>query len=205
MPSKNYLLLKEKESSAYNSVVDASKTNSSTNVTLEKSPVSFSKESPLVKTSNGVATFHKIVFEKNETAKYLVFSAKNHVVGYLKNGYIVPEIEFFDKDGKKLKSIMVQFGEEAACQMGRCLISTFEISHFPAGKITSIVMARSDNPDKPFLSSRNGLNQFAGGVYLQQTYTENIYSDFFGDADIYLSNNKPLSSDVGSHRIFYQR
>ncbi len=206
MPSKNYAIIKEQESSAYNTTLEAKKSGSSIQVTPEKSKISFSKNSPLVKASNSLAPFNKFSFEKkNESEKYLVFSAKNHVIGYLKNGYIVPEIEFFDNDGKKLKSVLAQFGEEASCQIGRCLVTTFDVSNFPPGKITGIVMAKSDGTDKPFLSKTEDMNQFTNGVYLHQTFTVDIYADFFGDAEVYLSNQRPLSSEIGGNTIFYQK
>lgn len=206
LPGKNYISLKEKESSAYKTTSEAVKIESSTNVSSQKAPITYSKNSPLIKTSSGLSTFHKISFEKNNsTGKFLVFSAKNHVVGYLKNGYIVPEIEFFDKDSSKQKSLLVQFGEDASCQIGRCLITTFDISQLPAGKITGIIMAKSETLDQPFLSKKESLNQFAGGVFIHQNFAIDFYADFFGDVEIYLSYNKPLSSDVGSHAIFYQR
>lgn len=206
LPSKNYVYLKENESSAFKSVSEAMRIDSSVNVTSRKASITFSKSSPLIKSSNGLSTFHKISFEKNSsTEKFLVFSAKNHVVGYLKNGYIVPEIEFFSTESRKLKAVLAQFGEESSCQIGRCLISTFDISQLPDGKITGILMARSDTPDQPFLSKKESLDQFAGGLPIHQNFAIEFYADYFGDAEIYLSDKKPLSADVGGHTIFYQR
>jgi hypothetical protein len=206
LPSKNYIYLKENESNAYKTLSEAMKIESSINVTSKEESINFSKSTPVIKTSNGLSTFHKISFEKNDsTGKFLIFSAKNHVVGYLKNGFIVPEIEFFDKDGGRLKSVLVQFGEDASCQIGRCLITTYDIGKFPSGKITGIVMAKSDTPDQPFLSKKESLNQFAGGVFINQSFAINIYADFFGNAEIYLANNKPLSADIDGHAIFYQK
>lgn len=208
-PVKNSEEINQNKNKAYKSIVAALDLNNEIILSNDKKRVVYSKASSLVQTPSGTTTFQKISFKKNSvTPKYLIFASANHVIGKMtetKIGYIVPQVELFDSKRKSLSVPLVQFGENSICGLGRCLISVFDISNLSNDQIDGLILAKVEDAEKPFVVKKESLSQLVENTVINQSFDIRFYADYYGDADIYFSEQLPLKNQGAGHAIFFQK
>lgn len=208
-PVKNSEEIRQNKSKAYSGLVAALDLDKEISLSNDKMRVVYSKDSPLVQTSMGTTTFQKISFKKDSsTPRYLVLASANHVIGRItetKIGYIVPKIEWFDSNKRSLAAPLVQFGEKSICGLGRCLISVFDLSNLNANQINGLILAKVEDAEKPFVVKKESLTQLVESTVINQSFNVNFYADYYGDVDIYFSDQLPLKNRGAGHAIFFQK
>lgn len=208
-PLKNSEEVRRNKNKAYSSAVAALSFDNEVIISNDKKRVVFSKESPLVQTPTGTTTFQKISLKKDGTIpRYLVLASANHLIGKMtdtKIGYIVPSVEWFDSNKKSLSAPLVQFGENSICGLGRCLISVFDLSNLSASQISGLILAKVDDAEKPFEVKKESLTQLVENTVINQSFDISFYADYYGDVDIYFSEQLPLKNQGAGQTIFYQK
>jgi hypothetical protein len=125
---------------------------------------------------------------------YLVFSGSYHNVGFGKVGAVQPSVYLFDQKLRPVKEVTVaQIGEDIWDGVLKKLKTTYSLKKVPPGDYSVVIVAESKDPTTPLGATQTPMVMAASTIIMPMKI--DVYADFFGGCEAYLSPELPLKRD----------